>query len=443
MPNKHEPSFEEPVAGNLHGGFCEELSLLKKDESVYSMTKLPVKTFISLALILICQIQCTSNFKRVGPHGERRHHSDSSLSQDYILFPSPQMNLQGLSGLVFKNETKDHLYFWTMTDRGPNLDPIKKEQKTFRPFLDPQFNPKIYLISIHKATQLIQTEKVIQLQDQNGALLSGLPPCGSPVKEEIPIDRRGQSLPCDPNGVDPESLAIDDDGNFWIGEEYRPAIIRFSPHGKMEKAFIPEKSEWKLGAKAAPQKERDTAFKVYPILPKSWVRRQPNRGIEGLAISKQRLFAILQSPLPRNTSESGNFVDLAWVDIHSDKLVKELRYPMNTKEADKIGDMTFMDPETLLVIEQNSKMGPKSFHKIFKVKLPTQSSELMPGLFLAKELFLDLVASNYLDYEKVEGLTVIDQRHLAVVNDNDFGVHHADEASDSKLSIFKITTSLE
>jgi hypothetical protein len=26
MLNKHEASFEEPVAGNPHGGFCEELT---------------------------------------------------------------------------------------------------------------------------------------------------------------------------------------------------------------------------------------------------------------------------------------------------------------------------------------------------------------------------------------------------------------------------------
>ena len=32
MLNKHEPSFEEPVAGNPHGGFCEELALLNREE---------------------------------------------------------------------------------------------------------------------------------------------------------------------------------------------------------------------------------------------------------------------------------------------------------------------------------------------------------------------------------------------------------------------------
>jgi hypothetical protein len=26
MLNKHETNFEEPVAGNPHGGFCEELA---------------------------------------------------------------------------------------------------------------------------------------------------------------------------------------------------------------------------------------------------------------------------------------------------------------------------------------------------------------------------------------------------------------------------------
>jgi len=32
MLNKHETNFEEPVAGNSHGGFCEELasSIMKR-----------------------------------------------------------------------------------------------------------------------------------------------------------------------------------------------------------------------------------------------------------------------------------------------------------------------------------------------------------------------------------------------------------------------------
>jgi hypothetical protein len=32
MLNKYETSFEEPVAGNPHGGFCEELALLRREE---------------------------------------------------------------------------------------------------------------------------------------------------------------------------------------------------------------------------------------------------------------------------------------------------------------------------------------------------------------------------------------------------------------------------
>lgn len=30
MSNKHESNTEEPVAGNLHGGFCEELAPSRK-----------------------------------------------------------------------------------------------------------------------------------------------------------------------------------------------------------------------------------------------------------------------------------------------------------------------------------------------------------------------------------------------------------------------------
>ena len=32
MSNKHESNPEEPVAGNPHGGFCEELALPKAEE---------------------------------------------------------------------------------------------------------------------------------------------------------------------------------------------------------------------------------------------------------------------------------------------------------------------------------------------------------------------------------------------------------------------------
>lgn len=32
MLNKREPNFEEPVAGNPHGGFCEELASFALEE---------------------------------------------------------------------------------------------------------------------------------------------------------------------------------------------------------------------------------------------------------------------------------------------------------------------------------------------------------------------------------------------------------------------------
>jgi len=43
MLNKHETSFEEPIAGNPHGGFCQELAPSRKKEQLTTIFTCKIK----------------------------------------------------------------------------------------------------------------------------------------------------------------------------------------------------------------------------------------------------------------------------------------------------------------------------------------------------------------------------------------------------------------
>jgi hypothetical protein len=100
------------------------------------------------------------------------------------------------------------------------------------------------------------------------------------------------------------------------------------------------------------------------------------------------------------------------------------------------------------VIEQNGDTGPNSTHLIYKVDLSKATNlvksplERDPETYNSKDLLakvipvtktlaVNLVTAGYSDFEKIEGLTIIDNTTLAVINDNDFGVDN-DKITDRK-----------
>jgi hypothetical protein len=321
---------------------------------------------------------------------------------------SHQVQFQGLSGLVFDKETYDQLYFWSLTDRGPNREVVTIQGQKHRPFIDPKFQPKIFYFSVAKNQQAIKLEKIIALTNSWGVPLDGLPQCDHSFEEEKPISSDGFLLKCSPLGIDPESLAIDSEGNFWIGEEYGPSILKFTPDGRHSKTYVP-------GGKP----------NGLQILPKSFALRRPNRGIEALAIRGHYIYAMLQSPLltHRRGSNQGS-IQIVQIDIRSDQFVRSYWYPMNEAVADKIGDMTFEDNDHILIVEQNSKIGPESNHKVFRFDLRSADAATVNVSIRSesKQLALDLVIAGYDQFEKLEGLTLLPNGKIAVVNDNDFGV---------------------
>ena len=132
------------------------------------------------------------------------------------------------------------------------------------------------------------------------------------------------------------------------------------------------------------------------------MRYRRGREVYRLAKFENKLFGILQSPLPHEAGISR----IVEINLESMRTSAEYFYPFE-KDVDKIGDMTLLTEKSFLVLEQK---------KIFKISLNGSDQNV------TKELIFDLDTSSFKDIEKTEGITVIDQRRIAVICDNDFQI---------------------
>lgn len=331
------------------------------------------------------------------------------------------------SALAFKNINSDGtIEFYALTDRGPNADIPKylKDGKSVpgKFFPAPNFTPSIGILKVDdKKAEIIDK---IELKDSTGKNITGLPLPLNRIGStgEVALDLNMNSLGYDINGLDPEGIAIDKDGNFWISDEYGPFIIKFDKNGK-----ILEKLEPGNG------------------LPEIVKHRIPNRGIEGLTIDKNgNIYAAVQSTLNVNgkTKDTAIFTRVLKIDPDT-KEVKTFAYPIDknykSNSAAKIGDIYAVDENKLLIIEQGKQKG-KIENLIYLVdfskaddittlgNLESKGNDLKIKLG-EKKLVVDLRKHGW-DTEKAEGLTLLpDNKTIAIINDNDFGMAISEDVS--------------
>lgn len=326
--------------------------------------------------------------------------------------------LGGFSGLRFLGKTSEGtLQFLTHTDRGPNPEAYKDKSKTKRPFMLPNFNPRLIILEANPATQKMRIVKQINLKDFDGKLLTGLPQAKN---HEYPVDVYGKALEFDKQGMDLEGVDIASDSSYWMIEEYGPSIVHFSARGKLLELFKPGTG-----------------------LPEIVKQRKLNRGFEGIALQGNKLFAILQSPLTSSErNQQSNVIRIIEFDIKTKKTVGQYLYLLDNK-ADRIGDMVSLDSQRFLVMEQNNNKGKEIFKKVFLIdltkatnitSLPKQLVESnLENLELTqfkkmgitavnKQEILNLATLGIIE-EKVEGITLVDPSHIAVIIDNDFALN--------------------
>ncbi|MFC4309716.1 choice-of-anchor I family protein [Steroidobacter flavus] len=375
------------------------------------------------------------------------------------------LHLGGFSGLAFEGTTSDgKLKFITHTDRGPNGEPTG----ALRPFLLPEFTPRLVRFTLDPATGNFDLLEQILLQQANGQPLTGLPnivlstDTNLPYNDEVGVDLFGQPTALDPQGADLEGIAIDQDGSFWMCDEYRPAIYHFSRAGKLIERLIPIGTHAAAG-KPVPAPGQAGEYGV-EALPAVIAQRRQNRGMEGIAIQNGKVYAFVQSPA-RNPTTVTN------AQLNAMKNVRVVEYDPNTRatrqflyimdnpasvsaddtRADKIGDVAAVPGGGFLVVERDDDALPADpietiTKKIYAAKLDGATDISSLGLFtvggvqksvdqmtaaeltsvgvvpVKKTLHVDLPSAGYASVQKIEGLAVMNNGQLALINDNDFGV---------------------
>jgi hypothetical protein len=379
------------------------------------------------------------------------------------------LRLGGFSGLAYEGMTDDgDLKFIANTDRGPNGEPDATTGQ--RPFLLPGFQPRLVRFTLDPSSGHIRLTQQVLLRDSDGRPLSGLPntivaggSATTPHNDEIAIDLYGAKQTLDARGGDFEGIAVGADGSFWLPDEYRPAIYHFDARGMLLQRYIP------FGAHAAAGLPVPAAGVVGALgteaLPAVLGQRRQNRGMEGIALRDGKVYGFVQSPA-RNPATLSNgtlnglrnvrIVELDPVTLVTRQFLYTMDNPASTgandTRADKIGDAV-ATPEGFLVVERDDDAVSGSelaviTKKVYAFAL-TGASDIsgLDGIYdvgggvmksldqmtgaeltgvgvkpVAKALDVDLAAAGYAGVQKVEGLALLDDGRLAVVNDNDFQV---------------------
>ncbi|MEH2068769.1 MAG: phytase [Nostoc sp.] len=375
--------------------------------------------------------------------------------------------LGGFSGLYFQGiAANGNLKFVTNTDRGPNgdADGVK------RPFLLPNFQPEIVSFELNRTTGEITITNRTKLFRQDGTTpLTGLPNLqaganGTAYTDEIAVDLNNNVLPNDPLGADLEGIAVAQNGDYWMVDEYRPAIYHFDSNGKLIDRFIPQ------GTATAPNPDQPAGTFGTEVLPAVYAQRRNNRGFEAVALQGNKLYAFIQSAIdnpdvPNDASSKASLnLRILEFDIASKQVTGEYLYRLQgLPGTDKIGDAVSLGNGKFAVVERDDNGTSAGNKLIYQINLAGATNINNPANFtlpagktieqltstelaaanvtpVTKSLIANAAQLGYTGVEKLEGLALVAPNTLALINDNDFNVTGNTPAE--KLGILELPNNL-
>ncbi len=401
---------------------------------------------------------------------------------------TPAVLLGGFSGLCYDQfeSTEETSVFWAVPDRGPNEEPVKGVAGAagdLRPFKLPNYQARMVKFSLNHTTGAISfdpTEQVMLTAKDGTTPISGR--ANIEGKDEVPVTlvntaeeadytvgvgemaKHYKKLSYDNFGGDFEGIIRDKDGNFWMCDENRPSIYKFAANGTLIERFIPEGTAILT----------ETAEGTYgtETLPSNYNNRRSNRGFEGIAYDEDNniIYAFIQSAMynPSSAAKNSDVIRILGINTTDGTPVAEYVYLLErnaykgTAESavDKIGDACFAGNGKIRVIERDSKgmnsQGSKKY--IYEIDLlgatnilNNETARLAAGetleLMTADQLveagiqpvfkrkMVNLPSIGYLPSDKAEGLALLPNGKMAVINDNDFGLAGAGETDNTVLGI--------
>ncbi|MGE5701204.1 MAG: esterase-like activity of phytase family protein, partial [Clostridia bacterium] len=218
---------------------------------------------------------------------------------------------------------------------------------------------------------------------------------------------------------------------------------------------------------------------VEDVLPAVYSKRNMNRGFEGVTITPDGkwMFAAVQSPLANpdaKTAKASRVLRIIKIDLKTGEPAAEFAYLANDAKKFKgveqydivISDLHAINEHTLLVDERDKNAGEAAqVKKIYRLDLKKATNvlkkyddanagktlEQMTDADLrkakvklpVKRQIIDLTAYDY-PFEKMEGLTMVDDKTVAIVNDNDFGIDNTTQTgTPTQFWLFELPSGLK
>lgn len=361
----------------------------------------------------------------------------------------------GIGSGAFHHPDDPPNVIWTVGDRGPNLTcadyrsvaqmelPACRDTKNARIYLKPSYAPSLYRVLLTDQGTFRITD-VITLKDRDGIPLSGLPNPLRNATTETPLDGHGKPLRQDLHGIDAEGVIRLTDGTFWIADENAPSIVHVAIDGRVITRHVPQGTEADYAG---------ARYNVVGSLPAILARRQLNRGIEALAVSRDErfLFFMLQSPLANPDTaayRTSRNVRLFQIERTSMQIVGEYVYvlddpksfrrdPSNNQSDPRISEMAVVGTNHLVVLERT-----EATTKLYEIDLgkatniygtPWDDPRTEPSLEQLTNLDDARIAPvtkdqrfDSADFPKIagktEGIAVLGDGTLVLINDDDFGI---------------------
>lgn len=389
--------------------------------------------------------------------------SDEPIGE--VEFPGKTLVLHHGIGSGLSRDRGDPDFVWAIADRGPNLKRktavddygwVAPEACKDQP--DAKVMPRLemgpYLAKLRIADDAVALVEIVRLADGEGRPVPGCPiPDGLHLQCEPAYDLHGAPIAADPNGMDTEGVAALGDGGFWLGEEYGPSLALVSREGQIIRRLVPR------GAAIAGAHPW-----IEDSLPELAARRHLNRGFEGVAVSpsEDRLYVAFQSPLAhpdKDAFKKARHVRL-WELDGNGHIVAQYLYPLDDPdsflrdgEKERVGrkdlkicELTAVAERTLLVLERASetckiyRVTLSDDRRVAESHLDIDTRPTVEELSAGERFELPVLAKQLLfssdDHRQVaadiEGMTLLSDRALLLVSDNDYGVE------DKKTRFFRL-----
>ncbi|MBL8839489.1 MAG: esterase-like activity of phytase family protein [Alphaproteobacteria bacterium] len=360
----------------------------------------------------------------------------------------------GIGSGAFRHPGDPANVMWTIGDRGPNIacDEMRnvagvelaacRDVRNGRVYPTPSYAPSIYRVMLQDDGTFRVTD-VITLKDRDGRPLTGLLNPLRTASTETPLDGRGNRLAQDVHGIDAEGIVRLSDGTFWIGDENGPSIAHFAADGRMIARHVPRGTEGEYAG---------ARYDVVGSLPAILTRRATNRGIESMAVSPDErfLYFIMQNPLANPDAAAyrqARNARLFKIERATMRVVGEYVYtlddprsfrrdPSERQNDPRISELMAVGTDRLIVLERTEQTT-----KLYEIDLaaatniagtpwddpatrPTLEQSDVRAVAIAavpKTLRFDTAEFPQIA-GKTEGMALLGDGTLAIVNDDDFGI---------------------